>query len=87
MRRRPSDAVPVREDYSQEPAAALTNIVGLQLLIILFFFFSSGGFYLCGVCPMYGFRYCRTCGANLGQDRLALNFVLGCEFFAYSLVY
>jgi hypothetical protein len=28
-----------REDYSQEPAAAFTNIVELQLLIFIFFIF------------------------------------------------
>ena len=32
----------LREDYSQEPAAAFTNFVGLQLLIIIFLFFSLG---------------------------------------------
>jgi hypothetical protein len=28
------------EDYSQEPVAAFTNIVELQLLILIFIFFS-----------------------------------------------
>jgi hypothetical protein len=40
----PSGFVPVREDYSQEPAAAFTNTVGLQLLIFIFVFLLPEGF-------------------------------------------